>query len=433
MLSPPALTTQTATELPVEPDVQARAVTRQHWGPVVGGVLFARLFINHPLIVQTFGVLLVPLTLAMHVNRGQLSLALSLHLLFQGAVSPVYGLMLDRYGVRRVLIPCLVLSGVLLACVSTAPNLAMLTALYVLLGLTSAAAAPTAWSKIVTLVVHRRRGLALSALSTTGGIGGAVMPMLAAALIGAVGWRGTYVCLGLLMVLGTVPVLLVVAPRSAPVSARTSGSGGSSLVDILRRRQFWAMVAPACAIGVACAGLAVHYIPMLMDRGVSLQHATAFNALPNLMLVVTALVFGHFLDRTRPVLAGIALSWAAACGFLVLAFGSGWAVIGAAAVAGCAGGAEIGLIGYLCTRYFAPEDFGKTYGLAFFFWIASQSAGAAAFGFGYAATGEYLIPLVGSAVALILAPLALTQLGPYLFHGRAHEPPGPVLSSERPA
>ncbi|HKT53057.1 MAG TPA: MFS transporter [Caulobacteraceae bacterium] len=414
----------------MEPDVQGRATVRRHWAPVVGGVLFARLFINHPLIVQTFGALLVPLSVAMHTDRGHLSLALSLHLLFQGAVSPVYGVMLDRYGVRRVLIPCLVLSGALLACAAMASNLAALTALYVLLGLTSAAAAPTAWSKIVTMVVHRRRGLALSALSTTGGIGGAVMPMLAAVLIGAVGWRGTYVWLGVLMVLGTVPVLLAVVPRDAAPAARAGGFGGSSLVDILRRPQFWAMVAPACAIGVACAGLAVHYIPMLMDRGVSLQQATAFNALPNLMLVVTALVFGHFIDRTRPVLAGIALSWAAACGFLVLAFGAGWAIIPGAAVAGCAGGAEIGLIGYLCTRYFAPEDFGKTYGLAFFFWILSQSVGAAAFGFAYAATGDYVVPLAGSAIALLLAPLALTRLGPYLFHGRVHEPQGPVLSNE---
>ena len=405
----------------MQPDLRAttRDAPRQHWGPVLAGVLFARLFINHPIIVQTFAALLVPLALETHADRAQLSVALALHLLCLGLVSPVYGMLIDRYGVRRVLVPCLLLTGGLLASVAAAPNLGMIIALYVLMGLAGAAAAPTAWGKLVTAVIHSRRGLALSALSTTGGIGGALMPMLAAALIAGFGWRATYICLGLMMILGTVPVLLAVAPRAPPPPVRASDKEGSGFLQILRRPQFWAMIVPASAIGISGSGLAVHYIPMLLDRGASLQQATAFNALPNLMLVTTALVFGYFLDRTRPALAGIALSFVSAGGFLLLALGSGWGAVVGASLAGCAGGAEVGLIAYLCTRYFAPEDFGKTYGLAFFFWVLSQSAGAAAFGYGYTTTGDYLVSLLASAVALVLAPLTLSQLGPYLFHGTA--------------
>ena len=392
---------------------------RHHWASVMGGVLFARLFINHPIIVQTFAALLVPLALDLHVDRGSLSLALAGHLFCLGLVSPIYGYMIDRYGVQRVLVPCLLLTGLLLISVSAAPNLEVIIVLYLAMGLAGAAAAPTAWGKIVTSVIHRRRGLALSALSTTGGIGGALMPMVAAALIATVGWRATYVCLGVMMILGTVPILLAVTPRIAPHPTMAKISSGSSFKRILARRQFWAMVIPGAAIGISGSGLAVHYIPMLLDRGMTLELATAFNALPNIVLVVTALLFGYLLDRTRPVVAGIALSYLSAFGFLLLAFGERAVIIGGAAIAGCAGGAEVGLIAYLCTRYFAPEDFGKVYGLAFFFWVVSQSVGAAAFGYGYTLTGEYLMPLLASVVMLVLAPLALTQLGPYLFHGPA--------------
>ncbi|WP_333605221.1 MFS transporter [Novosphingobium sp.] len=401
----------------------------RHRGPIVlGGVLFARLFINHPIIVQTFAALLVPLALDMHADRGSLSLALAGHLFCLGLVSPIYGYLIDRYGVRRVLVPCLFLTGLLLIGVSAAPSLEVIIVLYLAMGLVGAAAAPTAWGKIVTSVIHKRRGLALSSLSTTGGIGGALMPMAAAALIAAVGWRATYVCLGVMMILGTVPILLAVTPRTVPQPAGAKTSSGSSFKRILARRQFWAMVISGAAIGVSGSGLAVHYIPMLLDRGMTLEQATAFNALPNLVLVVTALLFGYFLDRTRPVLAGIALSYLSAFGFLLLAFGEGMTVIVGAAIAGCGGGAEVGLIAYLCTRYFASEDFGKVYGLAFFFWVVSQSVGAAAFGYGYTVTGDYLAPLLASVAILVLAPLALTQLGPYLFHGSGNSSADDSLS-----
>lgn len=407
-----------------QPDSRANACAgrRQHWAVVLAGVLFARLFINHPMIVQTYGTLLVPLSLQMHADRGALSMALALHLFCMGLVAPAYGVLIDRFGVRRVLVPCLLVTGILLACVSRVESLQALIAAYALMGLAGAAAAPTAWSKLVTMVIDKRRGLALSALTTTGGVGGALMPIVAGALIAAFGWRGTYVWLGLMMILGTVPVLLAVTSPAGPIGVRLQRSTNSSLMQILSRRQFWAMVVPACAIGVSVSGLAVHYIPMLLDRGVPLQQATALNALPGLMLVATALVFGYFLDRTRPALAGTVLSFISATGFLMLALGDGLVVVIGAALAGCAGGAEIGLVAYLCTRYFAPEDFGKTYGLAFFFWVLSQSVGAAAFGFGYAATGNYLAPLLVTAGALVLAPLALTWLGPYLFHGPAVRP-----------
>ena len=421
MPAPSALSLAEATEggLPPEMHAAPSSPLRHHWASVLGGVLFARLFINHPIIVQTFAALLVPLALDMHVDRGSLSLALAGHLFCLGLVSPVYGYLIDKYGVRRVLVPCLLLTGLLLICVSAAPSLEVIIVLYLAMGLAGAAAAPTAWGKIVTSVIHKRRGLALSALSTTGGIGGALMPMAAAALIATVGWRATYVCLGVMMILGTVPILLAVTPRIVPQPTHAGASSGSSFKRILAQRQFWAMVVPGAAIGVSGAGLAVHYIPMLLDRGMSLEQATAFNALPNLVLVVTALLFGYFLDRTRPARAGIALSYISAFGFLLLAFGEGLTVIIGAALAGCAGGAEVGLIAYLCTRYFAPEDFGKVYGLAFFFWVVSQSVGAAAFGYGYTETGDYFVPLLASVGMLVLAPLALTQLGPYLYEGSA--------------
>lgn len=402
----------------MSPDAGGRQGPRHGWLPAFAGVMVARLFTNQPMIIATFSALMIPLAQATGAERGVLSLALSAHLICIGLGAPLYGFLIDRFGVRRVLVPCLIATGALLASLSFSASLWVILGVYFVTGLFGAAAPPTGWAKIVTLVVRRRQGLALSAITTTGGVAGAVMPVVAAILIERYGWQGAYVWLGALMVVGTVPILLFVTPDSPrtprPASDRDDGSR-SSFLALLRRKQLWALIVPAVFIALAVSGKHVHFIPMLVDQGETLRRATAFNIIPNMTLIIGALTFGYFLDRMRPAVVGTILCLVSAAGYLMMSLGSSLLLIVGSSLAGCAGGAEVGLIAYTCTRYFAPQDFGKVNGILFLAWTVGQSLGASIFGFDYELNGSYLTALLGCALALALSPLSLAFLGPCLY------------------
>src|SRR6185369_3294716 len=169
------------------------------------------LFLGAPVLVFSFSVFFKSLVADFHASRAEVSFAFSL-LNFVGALwLPVIGMLIDRFGAKRVILPSVLLYGlVLIVALWVRSSLWQLYLLFALLGITfTSGAAPVPYGVVISHWFNRRRGLALS-LSMMGiGIGSIAVPIFAQRLIAMFGWRIAFAIFGGLVLLIPLPVLKV--------------------------------------------------------------------------------------------------------------------------------------------------------------------------------------------------------------------------------
>ena len=148
-------------------------------------------------------------------DRASLSLPYALYVFLYSALGAASGWATDRWGPRVVILSggCLLGGGILLT-----SQVQELWQLYVSLGLIAAMGMSAAFVPCNSTVVRwftRRRGLALSISTSGGSMVNFLFPPLAAALIGAYGWRSAYLILGSvgLAVIGLCAVFIVRDPQ----------------------------------------------------------------------------------------------------------------------------------------------------------------------------------------------------------------------------
>jgi MFS family permease len=100
------------------------------WWIVLGSTL-ALIVCNGPMIGFTFGLFLKPVSQEFGWSRGAMSAASGAATLMMAMAVPFTGLLVDRWGVRRVLLPVIVLSSLSVAAISlTSASLWVFVALY---------------------------------------------------------------------------------------------------------------------------------------------------------------------------------------------------------------------------------------------------------------------------------------------------------------
>ena len=113
------------------------------------------------------------------------------------ACSPLLGYLLDRVGARRVILPCVTVFGCAFASLALlTPRIWHLYAIFAILGAVGNGTAHLAYTRAVSTWFDRRRGMALALVMTGGAVGSIVLPPVAQALIGNLGWRGAFATLG---------------------------------------------------------------------------------------------------------------------------------------------------------------------------------------------------------------------------------------------
>ena len=176
------------------------------WMVVVAGIGLCLSY--GPIIVYSFGVFIKPLTQELHASRASISFAFMLANLVQSFSSPLTGRLADRLGARRVILVSTVIFALFLIFSHLLP--AKLWSFYVffaLLGFVGSGAAPIPYVKVISRWFDRHRGLALGLTMFGIGAGAILMPALAQKLIAMFGWRSTYLVIGLLVLVVSVPVV----------------------------------------------------------------------------------------------------------------------------------------------------------------------------------------------------------------------------------
>ncbi len=391
----------------------------QRWGVVVGAVL-GLIVGNGPIMQFTFGVFLLPLSQAFGSDRGTLSIALLLGLVLTGAMTPVVGHLVDRFGVRRVAIPAIALFGAGIAMAGWLPgSAATFILIYALTGIAAAGQTPLPYAKAVTSAFDRQRGLALGISMAGVGLGAALMPQLAQVLIQSVGWRGAYVGLGALIVLVGLPSMLFLIRDPGPsvkLEAGAAQAEGLSSREALKTPAFAILTAAFFFVALAVAGVIAHIVPLLGDRGVPAQVATSAISAAGIALIVGRLLAGYLLDRYFGPYVALFFFIVPLLGVATIAFTASPALALAATVmVGLGLGAEVDLIAFLLSRYFGMRSFGALYGYMFAAFMLASGLGPFVMGMSFSRLGSYQPALIGFMLALAVASALMLRLGPYAF------------------
>src|SRR5271167_1903833 len=159
------------------------------------------------LFVYTFAVFVKPLSAQFGWSREAISLGFGLAAITLGVVSPLLGRWIDRFGPRRIILPCMTVYCVAILSLSFLHS--QLWQFYVtciVLGLVGNGAAHLAYSRSISTWFDRRLGTALAFVMVGAGLGAMILPVVAQSIISRYGWRAAYGSLGGLALLLGLPL-----------------------------------------------------------------------------------------------------------------------------------------------------------------------------------------------------------------------------------
>src|SRR5205823_6701051 len=240
-----------------------------------------------------------------------------------------------------------------------------------LTGIVGGVGTPIPYAAVITQWFDRQRGLALGIGIAGVGLGVALVPQLAAALIAAFGWRTAYLGLGAaILVIAFIPVAVFLRePRQVSQSQRRAAAAALPGVEAgaaFRSGLFWALSVAFFLDVIAINGTLTHIVALLTDRGVALQAATAALSGVGIALIFGRILSGWCLDRLWGPYVAITFFVLPMIGIALLASGAvGFVPFLGAILLGLGIGAEVDLMAFFAGRYFGARNYAKIYGTMF--------------------------------------------------------------------
>ena len=177
---------------------------------MIVGVAAASSFGSIVFFNPVLGVFVSPRSDAFGWSRGQLSLAVTIGSVGAAIASPAVGWVLDRWGGRWVMALAALAMGLCLAALTSIHALWQFYLFYSLGRALAQGAINTSSFVVVANWFVRRRALAVALLAVGQRMGMVVIPVLAAVVIGAGGWRAGYAVLAaVVLTAGVAPPLLL--------------------------------------------------------------------------------------------------------------------------------------------------------------------------------------------------------------------------------
>jgi MFS family permease len=378
-----------------------------------------------------FGVFIRPLSAEFGWSIPQIAFALTLVSYTIVVASPLQGLLLDKFGVRRVVLPSSVAFAAGFALMSLLPaNLAVYYAGVVVLAVLGIGIYPGAYAKAAAGWFDRRLGVAVGIVSAGGGVGAAILPTLTQHVISAAGWRTAYLTLGGLSFLAVfVPGFFLLrnqasdlglgkdgdmSAAASPATGAIADHQGYTLREALTHKDFICICCTFFLLGLVTTGMLANQVPMLISMGYSAQTAALVQSTFGVALIVGRFLAGYLLDRffAPYVMIGFLLGPIAAL-IIYASAPAGDIVFLCSFLIGLAVGAEFDVIAYFTGRYFGRKAYGKIYGAFYSFFMLGSGLGSVAFALARDNWGGYGPGLWTLAAIAVASCVALALVGPY--------------------
>lgn len=375
---------------------------------------------------QTQGVAVVNRQIAesLQLTPTQLATSYGLGTLLACLTLPFFGAMMDRHGIRSTMLCVVVLFGASCVFTSQIHGAGSLFLAFFLLRMLGQGALAMLASNTVSMWFNDRLGAAMGIMNffcvlIMGHLPGLIRPMSE-----SLGWRSTYMILGVCVWCTLLPIILVwfrnrpedvgqwPDGRNHAVARPQTGVAGPwvasmDMGEAMRTRSYWILAAIHLLWGLIGTALVFDVQGIFESRGFARPDSDRALAVLFTSVAVTQFLGGLLADRVRLNLllafgligmaGGVALmlasSWGLMCGYAVFGLAQGF--VGAAATT-------------LWSRYFGVAHLGKIRGSIFTAVIAGSAVGPYLLGLAYSYSGSYQLSI--GVFALTFVPLSAVAL-----------------------
>jgi MFS family permease len=328
----------------------------------------------------TYGVFFKEFQTEFGWSRAMISGASSFAFLIGGAFGITAGRLNDKIGPKALSVVVSILFGLgylLLSRLQTPWQLYLIYGLPVALGF---GAFDVITLSTVSRWFVRSRGMMSGLVKVGTGSGQALMPLFAAALIAAYGWRSAYIILGVVIIVLLVAAAQVMRhnpreigqlPDNDPFEPSTLGSGsrdpGMPLKEIFRTKQFWAInLAEFCSF-FCLLTIVVHIVPHATDLGLAPGTAAGVISAIGGMSIVGRFVLGSAYDRIGGKRSLMICFIILFCSIIWLQVaGSAWMLFLFAVVYGFAHGGLFTVVSPTVAELFGTGSHGVLFGIVLF-------------------------------------------------------------------
>ncbi len=380
-----------------------------------------------------FGLFVTPLETELAWTRREIMTGSTIYFLTSGALGPLIGRLVDRFGPRGVMVAGALVSGAGFMLLGQMQQLWQFYAVYPFIGAGMAAVGIVPITAVVSNWYRRRRGMAIGIMSAGLGAGGlALAPLIGGAIIPALGWRIAYpVMAGFIWAIIPV-VLLVIRTRPSDMGLLPDGDEepdegtapgqatlpppGLSLREAIATGAFWLTALSFLAFGFSEVTILQNQVPFLEGIGFPVALAAGVLGGVGLWSTIGKFGFGWLCDRVpvKYVCAfGLALQFAGTIVLMNIGPDSSEAVLWTYAVLmGLGVGSWLPAMSMLVSSNFGMASYGVIFGMIGFVQAAGGATGPLMAGHLFDTMGTYdlvFILLAGSYVVSTLSVLAVRR------------------------
>lgn len=267
-------------------------------------------------------VFLQPMSQETGWSRAAISLAMTLDFVTMGVASFAWGMAMDRWGPKIVLLAGSAVLGLGLVLASRASSVLEFQIVY---GLVVGAGGGAIFAPLMATVTgwfDRHRSLAVSLVSAGMGMAPMTVAPIAARLVSSYGWRPSLLSIGIAAWALLLPVALLV--RRAPALATSAEPGGTAPSPVTARTALLSPQFAALALTFFCccathSGPLFHTVSYAISCGLTVTAAVSIYSVEGVAGLVGRVVIGVLGDRfgaKRVFVSGLLVQAAAAGSYL---------------------------------------------------------------------------------------------------------------------
>ena len=399
---------------------------RVFYGWVVLSVAVVIMFGTGPGQSHLIGLFFDPLAEELNLSRTSIAIAYGAATLCAAFALPQMGKAIDRYGAAGMLGVVTALLGLSALLFSFASSWIFIAIGFGCLRFLGQGALMLNCVNMVSQWFSRRRGFAMGLMSLGFPVSMALHPPLCQWLIETVGWRETWMWLGIsTWVLLLPPILLLAHSKPEPLGLAPDGAvidtsktssplSGLTLSQALRTPTFYIVSACLFCMSMLVTSLHVENKGILVEHGLSARAATLMFTITGITAAITMPIVGHLLDRVRTqfmVCAGLLVMAGSLISVTLVESVTGAVVY--AIIFGINNGVTMTYFAFLWPRYFGRKHLGSIQGTGQMVGIVGASIGPLPLAIAIDNFGSYDTTLrVLAIMPIVLAGLALFLRAP---------------------
>ncbi len=383
---------------------------------------------SYMLAFNALPLVMLPMIEEFHWTRTQFSYAMSAMLWIGTIALPVQGRLLDRWGVRPMLLGGTAVAGLLTLALCWTSHLWQLYLCFALMGVVGCTV--MGFAKVIGATFTKSRGKAFAMIWALSTVILSVFPELTIALMTRRGWRGVFSGFGLLILVVVALLFFILEePDGTRLPSASAEKGppstafpllqGRTAAQALKDRAFWILVGGALLTNIG-VGWVQHQVAFLIGRGFTLQQVVNVMSLMMFFSPLLAMLGGWLADRVQSarIYAPFALLTALGilCQFLVSSSRGGTPLLFVAMYLGAITiYAQMPMAQYFCSRYFGMRAFGEIF--SYYLCISGVVMGFSPplIGLLFERTGSYKWALFLMIAGDLAAALLFLTLGPYRY------------------